>query len=188
MSSIVVPEGLAGPLVHLRALHERDAAAYARAYREDPELGRLQGHESDPDEDRVRENAARSRSAAESGEGIELAICDAASGDFVGAISLLELDRQRGRCELAYWLIPQARGGGLIDAAITLLLDWVFTELGLLRVEIATTAENTRSQAVALRHGFVREARQRQRDIERGRRVDVIQFGLLREEHAVVRG
>jgi len=41
----------------------------------------------------------------------------------------------------------------VVDAAITPVLDWVFTELGLLRVEIATTVENGRSQAVALRTG-----------------------------------
>ena len=64
------------------------------------------------------------------------------------------------------------------------MLDWAFGELGLLSVEVATTVENTHSQAVARRHGFRQEAIQRERDIERGRRVDVIQFGLLREEHA----
>jgi RimJ/RimL family protein N-acetyltransferase len=184
MTAIVIPGELAGPLVRLRPLQESDAPAYAAAYREDPDLGRLQGYESDPDEQRAREHAARSREAAENGDGIELAICDAATGGFAGAISLLEVDRGRGRCELAYWLVPQARGKGLIDAAIALTLDWVFTGLDLLRVEIATTVENTRSQAVAVHHGFVREALQHERDIERGRRVDVIQFGLLREEHA----
>ena len=183
MTAILAPEDLAGPLVRLRPLHERDAALYAAAYREDPELGRLQGLERDPDEDRARAQAIRSAEAAAEGVGIELAICDAGTGDFVGAISLLEVDRERGRCELAYWLTPQARGKGLIDAAVTLVLDWAFNELGLLRVEIATTTENRLSQAVACRHGFVREALQRERDIERGRRVDVIQFGLLREEH-----
>jgi RimJ/RimL family protein N-acetyltransferase len=187
MTAIVVPDGLSGPLVKLRALEELDAAAYAAAYLEDSELGRLQGYESDPDEDRARQKVSRSHEAAERGEGIELAICDAATGDFVGVISLLEVDRQRGRCELAYWLIPRARGNGLVDAAIILVLDWVFVELDLLRVEIATTAENHRSQDVARRHGFAREALQRQRDIERGRRVDVIQFGLLREEHVGLR-
>lgn len=180
----MAPGDLAGSLVRLRPLLERDAAAYAAAYREDPDLGRLQGWESDPDEERARENAARSRDAATKGEWIELAICDAATDDFVGAISLLQVDRERGRCELGYWLTPRARGNGLIDAAIGLVLDWAFTGLGLSRVEIATTVENARSQAVASRHGFVREALQRERDIERGRRVDVIQFGLLREEHA----
>lgn len=38
------------------------------------------------------------------------------------------------------------------------------------------------SQGLAARLGFTREARQIQRNIERGRRVDVIRFGVLREE------
>ncbi len=188
MTAIVVPDGLCSSLVALRPLQERDVAAYAAAYREDPDLGRLQGHESDPDEQWARANVARSREAAQAGEWAELAVCDAATDEFLGAVMLLRVERELGRCELGYWLTPKARGRGMIDAALTLTLDWVFGELELLRVEIATTAQNTRSQAVALRHGFVREALQRERDIERGVRVDVIQFGLLREEHAGSRG
>ena len=184
MTAIVAPGDLAGALVRLRPLQEHDAAAYAAAYREDPDLGRLQGFESDPDEDWARAHAVSSREAASKGEWTELAICAPDTGDFLGAISLLHVDWERGRCELGYWLVPRARGRGVVDAAIAPVLDWVFTELGLLRVEIATTVENGRSQAVALRHGFRQEAIQRERDIERGRRVDVIQFGLLREEHA----
>ena len=184
MTAILVPDGLGNALVRLRPLQERDVAAYAAAYRQDPDLGRLQGHESDPDEEWARENIARSLEAAKSGEWAELAVCDPATDEFIGSLMLLRVDQERGRCELGYWLIPQARGKGLMDAALTLALDWVFGELELLRVEIATTVENTRSQAVARRHGFVQEALQRERDIERGVRVDVLQFGLLREEHA----
>jgi ribosomal-protein-alanine N-acetyltransferase len=180
----LVPDEIADSLVRLRPVEERDLAAYAAAYRDDRDLGRLQGFADDPDETWARENAARSFEAAQKGEWVELAICDAATDAFVGALMLLHLDWTHRRCELGYWLIPQARGKGLVDAAVALALGWVFTELELLRVEIATTVENTRSQAVASRHGFTREALQRARDIERGKRVDVIQFGLLREEHA----
>jgi RimJ/RimL family protein N-acetyltransferase len=188
MTAIVVPGALADPLVRLRPLDEQDAGAYAAAYRDDSDLGRLQGLDSDPDEAWAQEHAAAGREAAEKGEWVELAICDAVTGDFVGALMLLHLDWTHRRCELGYWLIPRARGKGLVDAAVVLALDWVFTDLDLLRVEIAATVENRRSQAVARRHGFAREALQRARDIERGKRVDVIQFGLLREEHARLRG
>jgi RimJ/RimL family protein N-acetyltransferase len=76
-----------------------------------------------------------------------------------------------------------AAGRGVASAAVSLALDWAFNGLGLLRVELATTVENLSSQAVARRHWFTQEALQRARDVERGKRVDVIQFGLLREEH-----
>jgi RimJ/RimL family protein N-acetyltransferase len=188
VTAIVVPDRLADVSVRLRPLNERDAAAYAAAHSADPDLGRLRGMESDPDEAWARDQAARSREAAEKGEWIELAICDACSDEFLGAVLLLNITRELGRCELGYWLTPRARGKGVADAAISLVLGWVFTDLGLLRVELATTVENTRSQDVARRHGFVQEALQHERDIERGRRVDVIQFGLLREEHSGSRG
>jgi [ribosomal protein S5]-alanine N-acetyltransferase len=188
MTRTLAADGLADSLVRLRPVEERDLAAYAAAYRDDGDLGRLQGFAVDPDEAWARENAAHSQEAAQKGEWVELAICNAATDDFVGALMLLHLDWTHRRCELGYWLIPQARGKGLVDGALALALDWAFTELELLRVEIATTVENTHSQAVARRHGFTREALQRARDIERGKRVDVIQFGLLREEHSHLRG
>jgi RimJ/RimL family protein N-acetyltransferase len=75
-----------------------------------------------------------------------------------------------------------ARGQGLAPAACRLVVSWLFEALELLRIEIATTAENLPSQRVAQRLGFTAEARQRERDLERGRRVDVIRYGLLREE------
>lgn len=126
MTALVFPEGLAGPAVRLRPLHESDAGAYAAAHGADPDLARLRGMAFDPDEVWAREQAGRSRAAAEKGEWIELAVCDAASGAFLGAVLLLDIRRQLGCCELGYWLIPQARGKGLAHAAIALVLDWAF--------------------------------------------------------------
>jgi RimJ/RimL family protein N-acetyltransferase len=185
MAPIVIPTDLADATVRLRALAENDASAYAAAFAEDPHLGRLLGVAVDPDEQWALQRAMRLGEAAEQGEWVELAICDARSGQFQGRIMLTHFSWLYRRCELGYWLIPGARGRGIATAAVSLVLDWVFTGLDLLRVEVATTPENSSSQALARRFGFSKEAYRRARDVERGRRVDVIQFGLLREEHCI---
>src|SRR4051794_41533542 len=58
---IELPASLSGDGVALRRLRAGDAPAYAAAFRDDPELGRLIGTESDPDEARVRERALADR-------------------------------------------------------------------------------------------------------------------------------
>jgi ribosomal-protein-serine acetyltransferase len=55
-------------------------------------------------------------------------------------------------------------------------------ELDLLRVELTTTADNAPVDAFARSLGFTREGVLRKRDVERGRRVDVVFYGVLREE------
>lgn len=54
--------------------------------------------------------------------------------------------------------------------------------LDLLRVEMTTTPENPAVPALARRLGFTQEGVLRARNIQRGQRVDIIWFGVLREE------
>jgi len=182
MPAIEFPAELAGAGLTVRPLGEHDAEPYAQAFRDDPELGLLLGVAEDPTEEHVREAADRSRQAASEGRMIELAILREPERAFAGGLLLHKFEWEHRRCELGYWLVPQARGVGLAGAAMSLAIGWLFGELGLLRVEIATTLENVASQDLARRLGFTQEALQRSRDIDRGRRVDVVQFGLLREE------
>jgi len=51
-------------------------------------------------------------------------------------------------------------------------------------IELTTTPDNAGAIALAERLGFVREGVLRRRVVERGRAVDIVWFGLLREEWA----
>ena len=66
--------------------------------------------------------------------------------------------------------------------ALTLALDWAFEELELARVEATTTPGNVPAQALARRLGFQREGVMRGRNLERNTRVDLVIFGLLRDD------
>jgi ribosomal-protein-serine acetyltransferase len=65
---------------------------------------------------------------------------------------------------------------------VSLALSWAFVHLDLLRMEMTTTRENPAVPALARRLGFIEEGVLRQRNVERGRRLDIIWYGLLREE------
>ncbi|TML07309.1 MAG: GNAT family N-acetyltransferase, partial [Actinobacteria bacterium] len=101
---------------------------------------------------------------------------------FLGMVLLHSFDDKNRHCEVAFWLIAGARRHGLGTAVVTLMISWAMRELDVLRVELTTTPENAATQALADRLGFTREGVLRQRNIERGRRVDVVWYGLLREE------
>jgi RimJ/RimL family protein N-acetyltransferase len=73
---------------------------------------------------------------------------------------------------------------GLGTRATSLAVSWAFETLDLLRVEMTTTPDNVVVPKLARRLGSTHEGTLRKRAVERGRRVDVLWFGVLREEWA----
>jgi RimJ/RimL family protein N-acetyltransferase len=179
---IEVPERVADGRVAVRAMRIDDAEPYAAAFADDPDLGRLLGMQSDPDEKTIRDWIERLPQRADEGASVQLSIADAVSDAFWGVIHLHSLDWQSRRCEVGFWVIPEQRHRGVGSRAVSLTVSWVFNNLDLLRVEMTTTPENAAVPALAKRLGFTHEGTLRARNIERERRVDILGFGLLREE------
>jgi RimJ/RimL family protein N-acetyltransferase len=65
---------------------------------------------------------------------------------------------------------------------VRLLVEWAFAALELDRIELMTTVDNAAACALARSLGFREEGVLRSRNLERGRRVDVVLFALLRNE------
>jgi ribosomal-protein-alanine N-acetyltransferase len=170
-----LPEAPSDGVVRLRPLRPDDAAAYLGAFADAPDLARDRGLERVPDE-------AAFLSWIEAGEEFaELAIADADDA-LLGSVILHSVDWRNRRGELGYWIVVGARGRGLATRALRLALRWMFQDLGLERAEIATTPDNAGSLGVARRLGFAEEGLLRGRDVEEGRRVDVVILGLLRSD------
>lgn len=66
--------------------------------------------------------------------------------------------------------------------AISAILTYGFTELGLHRIEANPGAENTSSRSLLLKLGFTFEGNLRQRYFFRGHFEDAHYFGLLQDE------
>jgi [ribosomal protein S5]-alanine N-acetyltransferase len=164
--------------VRLRPLREDDAPAFAAAFADDPQLGVLVGVEEDPDEAAVRERVARN----ETRDGFELALTADGSDVLRGVVIVHHVEERHGRAEVGFWLVRDARRAGLGRRAVALVVDWLFAHPWVRRVEISTTPENAGAMALAERLGFTYEGTLRQRDVERGTPVDIVWFGLLRDE------
>ena len=87
------------------------------------------------------------------------------------------------RCaELAYDLAPAHWGKGLMRQAVAAVLDWVFREGQVDRVQAYVRSDNLRSQGLLERSGFVREGCLRGFRVCRGRPHDFFIYGLLRSD------
>jgi ribosomal-protein-alanine N-acetyltransferase len=172
------PAELADGDLRLRILRPDDAPAFAAAFAEDPELGILVGLEQDPDEASVRSRLEH----PDERPGFELVVTAGGSDDLRGVVTVHRVEERHGRVEVGFWLVRAARGAGLGRRAVGLVVDWLFAQPWVRRVELTTTPNNEGAMALAERLGFAREGTLRQRDVERGRTVDIVWYGMLRDE------
>jgi ribosomal-protein-alanine N-acetyltransferase len=175
--SFTAPALLADDGVTLRPLRPDDAPAFAAAFVDDPELGSLVGFEEDPDEAWFRESFDGQERA-----GFELAVTAGGSDALLGIVIVHHVEVDHGRAEIGFWLAREARGTGLGRRAVTMVVDWLFEHPWVRRLELTTTPANAGALALAERLGFTREGMLRQRVVERGQPVDIVWFGLLRDE------
>ena len=171
--------------VAVRPPRVADAVPYVRAFNDDPQLGALLGLEADPTLTLVQSRVSAVNAGRADRSSFALTIAQADPDTFLGEVIVHSLQAHNRRAELGFWVVPQARRRGVARRALALVTDWLFNELDLLRLEITTTPDNAVVPLLAEDLGFTREGVLRARNIERGRRVDILCFGLLRDEWRV---
>jgi ribosomal-protein-serine acetyltransferase len=103
-------------------------------------------------------------------------------GNIVGVASLNYVDWSNHHTGIGYWLAADMQGRGIMTATVRRLIDYVFDELGLNRVEIRCAVENQKSRAIPERLGFAYEGTLRQAEWLYDRYVNHIVYGLLKSE------
>jgi RimJ/RimL family protein N-acetyltransferase len=92
------------------------------------------------------------------GDRTELAVRDAATGEFAGHLQLMNILPMLGQAMIGYSLVRRFRGRGFATRSVNLLVEWAFENVALHRIVAGTALENTSSQRVLERAGFTREA------------------------------
>jgi RimJ/RimL family protein N-acetyltransferase len=174
-------EGVADARIRIRLRSDADTPALIAACR-DPEVPRWTRVPDGYDETHAAEWSVRAARLQEAGEAVPLAIADAETDEFLGSIGIQEIDREEGRCDIGYFLAPDARGRGLMTSAVRLMTRWAFENLPVDRVQIKVQPENGRSRAVAERAGYTFEGVLRSHTVIKGRRQDMAMYSLLRGE------
>lgn len=106
-----------------------------------------------------------------------------ATGAYVGESYLANADWEVPRIEVGYFLSQSSTGKGYATEAARAAIGYAFRHLNVSRVDLRCAADNQASQQVATRCGFVQEGRfRRQHRKKDGTLVDMLWYGLLREE------
>ena len=100
----------------------------------------------------------------------------------VGWITLVIHSWAHGLAECGYAVSTAYQGRGIMPIALQRLLDELFTETDLYRVEARCATDNRSSQRVLEKLGFIREGVLRRYFQLDGKRVDNYLYALLREE------
>jgi ribosomal-protein-serine acetyltransferase len=103
-------------------------------------------------------------------------------GVLSGTVGCHPIDWPNRNCSIGYWLDSAHEGKGVITRCCSALLDYLFDELGLHRVEIRCGTGNTRSCAIPERLGFRREGVANGAEWVNDRWVDLVIWGILEEE------
>ncbi len=81
-------------------------------------------------------------------------------GEVTGRIALRAIDLVQGCAEVAYWVLPAARGRGIAATATKAVSGWAFG-IGLHRLELDHSVANLASCRVAEKAGFAYEGTKR---------------------------
>lgn len=82
------------------------------------------------------------------------AIARADGGGALGLIGWGDIDLEDGNAEIVYWVLPAARGGGVVVEATKRLSRWAFDDLGLHRLRLCHSTANPASCRVAEKAGY----------------------------------
>ena len=165
-------------MYRLRKLEERDIPGMLE-WMHDPELNRwFRFDATHMTEEKVRDfiTASFSESAR------HYAITDE-SGEYLGTISLEDIDKENAHALYAVSLRKKAQGTGAAMAATKEVLRIAFEELGLERVYLNVLSENTRARRFYEKAGFRHEGTFRRHLRLRGEWQDWEWYAILREEY-----
>lgn len=99
-----------------------------------------------------------------------------------GQVEYNYFDWTNRKTEIGFWLGESFQGKGLATKSCRVLIDYVFDELKLNRVEMQCGAENTKSRRIPERLGFREEGIIRQSVWLHDRFVDFVIYGMLAGE------
>jgi RimJ/RimL family protein N-acetyltransferase len=105
-------------------------------------------------------------------------VVDVSTGELVGSIGLVRLDRDEDVAEVGYLVKREARGRGIAPRALSLVTPWVLHDLGFGRLELQTDVRNRASQRVAEKAGFRREGEVPAPERCAGRSETMVMFAL----------
>jgi ribosomal-protein-serine acetyltransferase len=102
----------------------------------------------------------------------------------IGYCSIKNIDFDKMKCELAYFIDKDFEGKGIISKVVSEVVAICFNMLKMNKIFICTSKVNIGSQRIALKHGFLQEGILRE-EFKNGEGIfeDIVYFGLLKSDY-----
>jgi [ribosomal protein S5]-alanine N-acetyltransferase len=100
-------------------------------------------------------------------------------GEKIGAVGFNNYNKQHNRTELGYWLLPEFWGQGIVTEVLPAVIDFIFHQKRVHRIEALVETGNTASEKVLMRLGFIYEGCMRDCEIKNGTYISLSIFSLL---------
>jgi ribosomal-protein-serine acetyltransferase len=104
------------------------------------------------------------------------------NNNFAGIIGLKDTDFDNKKTEIGYWLSESFQHKGIMTLSGNAVINYIFDEMHLNRIQLKAATGNVKSQAVAKRLGFLQEGIERESELHTRGFVDLIVYGLLKAE------
>ena len=175
-------ERYSSPHVTLRPAAPRDADLL-RQWRSEPSVRRFQPLNELPTAQLRADVASQRMPDLYRGRGEKFQWIVQVDSDPAGWITLVVSNWEHGLAEVGYALSTAYQGLGIMTESLQVLLDDLFLNTLLERVEARCAVENVGSQRVLEKNGFQKEGHLKGYFKLRGRRVDNFLYGLLRDDY-----
>ncbi|GGF04428.1 GNAT family N-acetyltransferase [Flavobacterium limi] len=97
----------------------------------------------------------------------------------IGIIGYYRMQPENYRAEIGYMLLPEFHGKGIITEALIRLISYGFNDMGLHSIEAVIDPENTASEKVLEKCGFIKEAHLKEAEFYNGKFLDKVIYSLL---------
>jgi ribosomal-protein-alanine N-acetyltransferase len=113
--------------------------------------------------------------------GINWGITIKGNPKIMGIIGHYKIDFENHRAEIGYMSLPETYGKGYITEAIKVVLEYGFDKMNLHSVEAIIDPDNSASEKVLLKNGFIKEAHILENELWDGKFWDTVIYSLLKK-------
>jgi ribosomal-protein-alanine N-acetyltransferase len=115
----------------------------------------------------------------EKNELINWAIASKSDNKLIGMIGFYRMQKENHRSEVGYILHTNFQKQGIMQEALTCVINYGFNQLKLHTIEGVIDPRNTASENVLLRNGFIKEAHFRENFLHKGEFLDSVHYTLF---------
>lgn len=112
-------------------------------------------------------------------ESRSLDLCIFYKGKIAGAVGTHEIDWSNRKTSLGYWIGQEFQGHGIVTRSCKALINYLFNNLKLKRIEIYCATNNFKSQRIAEKLGFEKEGILRSAENLYGKYIDLVLYSLI---------